>query len=185
MERKHKRNVKKGYEPIISIITPYYNSGEYIEETAKSVLEQTFPLFEWIIVDDGSIEEHLKKLKEIEKMDKRIRVIMSEKIEQGPAIVRDIGIQNISKSSKYVVFLDADDLYDKTFLECCYWTLETHPNASWCYTDLVNFGAKNFLWRKWYSVEWEKRENLLAVSACVRKDDLIEVGGFGIKEKKV
>ena len=31
------------------------------------------------------------------------------------------------------------DLYNKTFLECCYWTLETHPEASWTYTDSINF----------------------------------------------
>ena len=41
----------------ISIITPYYNCHEYIEETAKSVLNQTFPFFEWIIVDDNSSKE--------------------------------------------------------------------------------------------------------------------------------
>lgn len=83
------------------------------------------------------------------------------------------------------MFLDADDLYNKTFLECCFWTLETHPEASWTYTDSINFGARNFLWRKWYDAEWELKENILIVSACVRKKDLIQVGGFGIKEKKV
>ena len=103
----------------------------------------------------------------------------------GPAGARDLGIKNSAKSAKYIVFLDADDLYDKTYLECCFWTLETHPKASWTYTDSVNFGARNFLWRKWYDVEWELKENILLVSACVRKKDLLEVGCFGIKEKKV
>ena len=59
---------------IISIITPYYNAGDYINETANSVLNQTFQDFEWIIVDDGSSEGDYKKLKEVEKLDKRIRV---------------------------------------------------------------------------------------------------------------
>ena len=103
----------------------------------------------------------------------------------GPAKARDFGIKNTSQSSRYIVFLDADDLYEKTFLECAYWTLETHPEASWTYTDSKNFGARNFLWRKWYDVEWELKENILTVSACIRKKDLEEVEGFGIKEKKV
>ena len=202
---------QKSASPIISIVTPYYNGQDYIDETARSVLNQTFTNFEWIIVDDGSTKEGKEKLKEIEKLDKRIKIInigiatnglvLNEKyIDEcknplsqnsqslnsfGPAVARDIGIRNSAKSSKYIVFLDADDLYDKTYLECCFWTLETHSKASWTYTDSVNFGAKNFLWRKWYDVEWELKENLLLVSACVRKKDLLEVGCFGIKEKKV
>ncbi len=171
--------------PVISIITPYFNGQDYIEETAKSVLRQTFSNFEWIIVDDGSSKEGKEKLQQIEKMDSRIKVFTNSYSPRGPAQTRDFGIRNSAKSSKYIVFLDADDLYNKTFLECSYWTLETHPEASWTYTDSVNFGAKNFLWRKWYDVEWELRENILLVSACVRKADLIEVGGFELKEKKV
>ena len=208
---KENNKIKKSSSPIISIITPYHNGQDYIEETAQSVLNQTFTNFEWIIVDDASSKEGKEKLKEIEKLDDRIKVINTEKTKNelvlseenidecqnppsqnsqsknslGPAGARDLGIRNSAKSSKYIVFLDADDLYDKTYLECCYWTLETHPEASWTYTDSVNFGARNFLWRKWYDVEWELKENLLLVSACVRKNDLLEVGCFGIKEKKV
>ena len=179
MMEKNKNN------PIISIITPYYNAQDYIEETAKSVLRQTFHNFEWIIVDDGSSKEGKEKLQQIEKMDSRIKVYTNSYNSKGPAQARDFGIRNSAKSSKYIVFLDADDLYNKTFLECSYWTLETHPEASWTYSDSINFGTRNFLWRKWYDAEWELKENILIVSACVRKDDLIEVGGFGLKEKRV
>ena len=179
-----KKKVKET-EPIISIITPFFNAEEYIEETAKSVLSQTFSEFEWIIVDDGSSKEAKEKLKQIKSLDKRIKVFSYSDKPKGPAQARDFGIRNSAKSAKYIVFLDADDLYNKTFLECCYWTLETHPEASWTYSDSINFGARNFLWRKWYDAGWELKENILIVSACVRKNDLIEVGGFGLKEKKV
>lgn len=179
-----KKSIKEA-EPVISIITPFFNAEEYIEETAKSVLSQTFSDFEWIIVDDGSSREAKEKLKQIEKLDQRIKVYSYSDEPKGPAQARDFGIRNSAKSAKYIVFLDADDLYNKTFLECCYWTLETHPEASWTYSDSINFGARNFLWRKWYDAGWELKENILIVSACVRKNDLIEVGGFGLKEKKV
>ena len=42
----------KEKQPIISIITPFFNAEEYIEDTAKSVLSQTFTNFDWIIIDD-------------------------------------------------------------------------------------------------------------------------------------
>ena len=63
------------HEPIISVIIPFYNSGEYIEQTIISVLNQTFPYYEILIIDDGSKDEKsLKKLEKIEKLDKRIKV---------------------------------------------------------------------------------------------------------------
>lgn len=62
-------------KPLISIITAYYNSAKYIEQTANSILNQTFPYWEWIIMNDGSNEEGTKEiLEKLEKMDERIHV---------------------------------------------------------------------------------------------------------------
>ncbi len=169
-------------KPLITIISPYYNSGNTIEETYNSIVNQTYPYFEWIIVDDGSKEkESIQKLKEIEKKDSRIKAYSIKN--GGPAIARDYAIEKASPSTKYVFFLDSDDVIDKTMLECLYWTLETHPEGSFAYTTTVNFGEREFLWERYFTVEHEKEENLLTISAMVRKEDLIEVGGFGIKEK--
>ena len=43
-------------KPLVSIITPYYNAGKYFKQTFNCVMNQTFPWFEWIIVDDGSTD---------------------------------------------------------------------------------------------------------------------------------
>ena len=51
------RNPVKTARPLVSIITPFYNSGKHFLQTSYTVLDQTFPFFEWIIVDDGSSEE--------------------------------------------------------------------------------------------------------------------------------
>ena len=75
---RYKRKTGENNSPIISIITPYYNAGDYIGQTAKSVLNQTFSNFEWIIVDDGSTEEHKEKLKKVEKLDNRIKTFFNE-----------------------------------------------------------------------------------------------------------
>ena len=44
-------------KPTISIITPYYNGKDAIQETFNSVINQTYPFFEWIIIDDGSTDK--------------------------------------------------------------------------------------------------------------------------------
>ena len=44
-------------KPLISIITAFYNAGKYFRQTYQCVIDQTFPWFEWIIIDDGSTDE--------------------------------------------------------------------------------------------------------------------------------
>ena len=116
-------------------------------------------------------------------MDKRIRVLHKEN--EGTAAARDYGVEKSNNNSKYIMFLDSDDLIEKIYLETCYWTLETNPKASWAYTDVVNFDGQEFLWRKWYNPEWEQDENILLVTSFIRKEDFKAVGGFGLKEKKI
>ena len=171
-------------KPTVSIITPFYNGGKTLMETANAVFSQTYPYFEWIIVDDGSKDdESLKKLAKLEKMDKRIRVFHKEN--GGPSVARDFGIENSSKDTKYIFFLDCDDIPDHTMLESLYWTLETHEDASFAYTTMVNFGDREFIWEKYLTVEQEIVENLICIASLVRKEDLLEVGCFGIKEKSM
>lgn len=165
----------------ITVVTPFYNSLT-LEDTAKTLLQQTYPFFEWIIVDDGSTnQEALAILNRVEKLDKRISVF--HKKNGGPAQARDFGIAKASSKTKYVFFLDADDMLDKTALECFYWSLETHKDASFVYAVTANFGDNEFIWDKYLTVEQEKYQNLICISSMVRKDDLLEVGCFGMKEK--
>lgn len=52
-EWKRKTYIWNG-KPLVTIVTPFYNAGTYFEQVFYSVMNQTFPWFEWIIVDDGS-----------------------------------------------------------------------------------------------------------------------------------
>ena len=170
--------------PVITIVTAYYNGDKYIDSTIRSVLNQTFPNWEWLIVNDGSTKkESLEKLKEIEKIDKRIKVLNKEN--GGLAETRDYGAERANKSSKYLVFLDDDDLINETYLECAYWTLETNKDASWAYTDLANFEGEEHLWRKDFDSNREKEENLLVATALIKKEDFFEVNGYELREKAI
>lgn len=174
--------LKGKLEPTISIITPFYNGGKTLEETFNSVLSQTYPLFEWIIVDDGSKDKaSLEKLENLSKKDARIKVFHKEN--GGPSQARDFGVEKSNPKTKYVFFLDCDDIMANTMLECMYWTLETHPEASFAYTSMINFGARCFYWEPYFTLKQQKEDNLICISSMVKKEDFREVGCFEIKEK--
>ena len=169
---------------VISIITPFYNAKKYLEDTAKCVINQTYPYFEWLIIDDGSTdEESLQYLKQIKEMDSRIKVFHKEN--SGQADTRDYGVNHSNPNSKYIFFLDDDDIIDDTYLECAYWTLETNKGASWAYTDIIHFGEFEALAAARFDPEMEKKVNNIVVTALIRKKDFLQVGGFGLKEKDV
>lgn len=171
-------------EPVISVIIPFYNSGKYIEQTVVSVLNQTFPYYEILIIDDGSKdEESLNKLLEIEKMDNRIKIYHKEN--EGLAATRDFGATKSSETSKYLMFLDDDDLIEPTFFECAYWTLETNKEASWAYSDSIGFGTMEYTWNKFFDSEKQKKVNELISETFVRKEVFREVNGYELREKAV
>lgn len=171
-------------KPVVSVIMPFYNDKDYIEQSVNCILNQTFPLFELLIVDDGSTDkESLDLLSQIEKIDNRIKVL--HKQNEGLAATRDYGANHSSSDSKYLMFLDSDDIIDKTFIECAYWTLETNKEASWAYSDVIGFGEIEYLWNKWFDSEKMKKVNDLVESALIRKEAFFEVKGYELREKAV
>ena len=178
------RKYEEEKEPIISVIIPFYNDKKYIEQSVNCILNQTFPYYEILIIDDGSKdEESLKKLEEVSKIDKRIRVF--HKSNEGLAATRDYGATKSSKTCKYLMFIDSDDLLEPTFMECAYWTLETNKDAAWAYSDSVGFESYTYTWNKWFDSEKMKKVNELLAIAMVRKSDFNRVNGYGLREKAI
>jgi glycosyltransferase involved in cell wall biosynthesis len=98
----------------VSIITPLYNCEDIIRETIGSVLAQTYPHWELIIVDDVSTDNSREVVKEYVAKDKRIKLIeLSEN--GGAAIARNKGIE--FAEGRFIAFLDSDDLWKETKLE--------------------------------------------------------------------
>lgn len=101
-------------EPLISIITPLYNSEKYIRETIESVLNQTYKNWEMLIVDDCSKDNGVKIVNEYVLKDKRIKLFKNEKNE-GVSFTRNRAID--LSQGKYIAFLDSDDLWKKEKLK--------------------------------------------------------------------
>ncbi|MBD2700692.1 glycosyltransferase [Spirosoma sp. BT702] len=96
---------------MFSIVIPLYNKVPYIGKAIESVLEQTVQDFELIIVEDGSTDGSLQEVNKYP--DTRLRVICQENA--GVSAARNKGVQYAKFD--FIAFLDADDWWDKHFLE--------------------------------------------------------------------
>ncbi len=101
-------------EPLVSIITPVYNSARFIKETLESVLNQSYPNFEMICVDDASTDTSADVIKTYQERDKRLKYIRLVK-NSGAAVARNIALEHAK--GRYIAFLDSDDLWDKEKLK--------------------------------------------------------------------
>lgn len=98
-------------KPLISIVTPSYNQGSYIEKTIQSVLNQKYPFIEYIIVDGGSTDNTLKIIKQYEN---QIDYWISEN-DKGQSDAINKGFK-IAKG-EYVGWLNSDDIYNDYTVE--------------------------------------------------------------------
>lgn len=180
--RKKSKNDYSDVKPLVSIITSYYNRYEYMWQTINCILNQTFQSWEWIIVDDGSTDKKaLEYLKAVEKIDNRIRVYHKEN--GGLATGRDYAIKYAT--TKYILPLDADDLIEPTYIETLFWTLETNPESAWAFTNSVGFGKYNYLSDCDFDCERMKTDNHITATALIRKDKILNVGGYGKAKRYV
>lgn len=101
-------------ENLVSIITPLYNAENFIEETIKSVLDQSYSNWEMIIVDDCSKDNSYNLVAKLAERENRIKLIKNEE-NNGVTKTRNKGIK-LTKG-KYIAFLDADDLWKKEKLK--------------------------------------------------------------------
>ena len=166
-------------EALVTIVTPYYNAGKYFEETFNSVMNQTFPWFEWIIVNDGSTnQEDIDILNKYAKKDRRIKVV--DQSNHGPSYARNTGAEYAS--TELLVPLDSDDLIAPQYLEYLYWVLYYNQEASWAYTDSVGFQGQEYVWKRKFNAKKMKKENFLVVTAMIRKRAYESVGGYKVEK---
>ena len=109
----------------ISVVLPLYNKEKAIARTVESVLKQTKPDFELIIVNDGSTDNSLAVAQQLALQDSRLRII--DKPNGGVSSARNTGIK--AASGEYIALLDGDDTWDPTFLEEQVRLIEDFPKA--------------------------------------------------------
>lgn len=97
--------------PFFTVIIPLYNKEQFIGSTLRSILQQHFTDFEILIIDDGSTDKSVEKVKEFD--DVRIRFYGKEN--GGVSTARNYGIEKAT--ADYITFIDADDYWYPDFLQ--------------------------------------------------------------------
>jgi glycosyltransferase involved in cell wall biosynthesis len=114
--------------PLVSVIIPAYNQAEFLPETIQSVLNQTYPHFEIIVVNDASTDNTDEVMARFS--DPRIRYLVHEQ-NQRLSAARNTGIR--ASKGEILFLLDADDLFHPEKLEAHVRFLQEHPEVGVSY----------------------------------------------------
>jgi len=160
--------------PHVSVIIPCYNQGAYLHEAVESVLNQTFPDLEIIIVNDGSDDE-LTITACTAYTDPRIKVITTDN--QGLASARNNGIR--AARGTFILPLDADDTIAPEYVTAALTIIESEPEVGIVYCRANLFGAVDGPWHlPEYALSEMLKDNIIFCTALFRKDDWELVGGY-------
>ena len=179
----------------ISVVIPVYNNTPWISRAIDSVLAQSRPPDEVIVIDDGSTDDTAKCVKEYGNP-----VILIEQPNAGAAAARNRGIE--AATGNWIAFLDGDDEWLENRLAEQVKLIESNPELAWCtgnyYTCLLQES-----WRAPY-IEPEKARTLMdhlditkdyfaaypaglgghTNTMLIRKDVLVEAGLFRVEQKR-
>jgi glycosyltransferase involved in cell wall biosynthesis len=169
---------------LISVIMPCYNAAPYVQQAIESVLRQSHANVELIFVDDASTDSSPSiAAGQAEQYAGRMTLLHTDR--QGPYPARNVGLSHAH--GEFVAFLDADDYWERDFLEKLYSRLVA-ANAVLAYCGWQNVGATDRTNEPYVPPDYElgdKLELLLRAAspwpihaALTRRSAIDEVGGF-------
>ncbi|MFZ0534395.1 MAG: glycosyltransferase [Anaerolineales bacterium] len=163
--------------PVLTIVTPFYNTGDVFHETARSIFNQSLQQWEWLIINDGSTDPPaIEILADYRNRDPRIRVIDHPE-NRGLSAARNTGFSH--SRCEFVLLLDSDDLLESTAAEKWWWFLETHLQYSFVASYHVAFGDLKYLWTGgFHDGVMNAERNRVSMMCVVRKSVHRAVGGF-------
>ena len=167
----------------ISVIIPCYNQASFLSEAIQSIVNQTYENWDCIIVDDGSSDDTKEVAEKWCNKDSRIHYFYKQN--GGLSSARNFGIENAN--SNFILTLDADDKYEKTFAEKALKVLNENSRigvvSSWVlrFKDDKEIGI--------IKPNGKRVEDFLFNNACngtslFRKKCWVEIGGYDETMKK-
>ncbi len=167
--------------PLISVIIPMFNAEQTVGETIESVLSQTWSDFELIIVNDGSTDDSLALIQQLD--DPRIQII--SQANAGASASRNRGLA--AATGDFIAFLDADDLWTADKLEAQLQALQSDPEAAVAYSwnQFIDISGNMLCRGRQIRVSGDAYKKLLVMNfiengsnPLIRRRALVKVGGF-------
>ena len=167
--------------PLVSIITPTYEREDFIEEAVNSALGQTYKNIELLVIDDGSTDGTVDKLKQYES-DPRFNYFYQDN--QGQSTARNKGL-SIAKG-EFVCFLDSDNHWAKNKIEESLKLFEIYPDTDIVYANVTlidehgtEISTENMTRHSGNISKYLLRDNCVSFNtAMVRKKSIDEISGF-------
>lgn len=161
--------------PLVTVVIPCFNYGEYIQEAVDSVLNSTYRNLEIIIVDDGSTDPYTKDVLKFMGTNSMTRVI--SRINGGLSAARNTGIENAC--GKYILTLDADDKIHSSLIEKAVWILENKKDIAYVFSLVQLFGEANKIWETFQAdLLYLKFRNVVPATIVMRKECWDSIGGY-------
>ena len=170
--------------PKFSVVIPTYNSSKTINKTITSVLKQKYKNFEIIIVDDGSTDNTVSKVKQI--FDSRIKIYKIKR-SGGPAKPRNYGINK--SISDWICFLDSDDLWESNKLKILSRSIKQNNFDILCHNEyILKSGKKKIVKYGPFKKNFYKKllidGNLLSTSATMLNKKFLLKNNLKFNESK-
>ena len=163
-------------KPLVTIVTPSLNQGEFIEETIKSVLCQTYNDIEYIVMDGGSVDNTIKILEKYAK-----NIIWVSEPDQGQTDAINKGLKR--SAGEYFCYLNSDDTLEKDAIKDMVTYLETHPESSLVYGDADYIDENSDVITTYDTYEWnfkklKERCFICQPATLLRKKTIEDFGYF-------
>jgi GT2 family glycosyltransferase len=163
---------------MISVIIPCYNAEPFLAEALESVMKQTRPVDEVLVVDDCSTDRSAEIARSY-----GARVISTGR-NSGHAAARNVGIE--AARGNLIAWLDADDYWNPNHCEVVCGLLERHPDAAVAYSAIRQFGTRSGIYyvsprdHEPFDAFWESFRNCFVSTNCavMWRSAYLEVGGF-------
>jgi len=161
-----------------SIVTPAFNTPKkYLEPLLYSVINQTYDNWEWIVVDGSSDEDSSERIKQLESVDLRVRVIKTKN--KGIAANTNVGLAVVS--GDYVVLLDHDDALAAEALNELAAASQKNKSPDFIYSDedkLVENGSRRHMphLKADLSIDLLRNLNYITHIVCIKTDFLSKIG---------